>query len=72
MGYLQDGKIDPEKNCHEYCPYGRSCRYVDGAKGFDWKECAMYYKIDDLMQDARDILDEQRRSAGYECGEDFD
>ena len=46
-------KIDPDKNCHEYCPYGKQCRYLDGAVGFDYNECAMYYKIDDLMLDAQ-------------------
>lgn len=56
------GDIDPNKNCHEYCRYGKYCRYVKGSNGADPDECAMYYKIDDLMNDARDIEREQRKS----------
>ena len=58
--------VDSNKNCHEYCRYGKYCRYVDGANGFDPDECAMYYKIDDLMMDARDIKREQERERGEE------
>ena len=59
-------KIDPNKNCHEYCRYGKYCRYVEGTNGFDPDECAMYYKIDDLMMDAQDIKREQERERGEE------
>ena len=50
------------KNCHEYCPYGKMCRYVKGEIGMDIYECSMYYKLDDIANDARDILEEQRKS----------
>ena len=52
--------IDPNKNCHEYCSYGKMCRYVKGSNGMDPDECAMWYKLDDLMNEARDIEREQR------------
>lgn len=58
-------KIDPEKNCHEYCPMGKCCRWLDGVKGFDPDECVMRYKLEDLMQDA--ILEKE----SYEEGEDW-
>lgn len=54
--------IDKNKNCHEYCHYGRMCRYAKGSNGIDPNECGMYYKLDDLMNDARDIEQEQRKS----------
>ena len=52
--------IDPNKNCHEYCSYGKMCRYCKGSNGADPDECAMWYKLDDLMNEARDIEREQR------------
>ena len=58
------------QNCHNYCRYGKYCRYVDGATGTNPEECAMYYKIDDLLMDARDIKEEQERSRG-ELEEDW-
>ena len=39
-------------NCHNYCRYGKYCRYAEGSIGMNPEECAMYYKIDDLMMDA--------------------
>lgn len=50
-----------KRNCHEYCRYGKYCRYCKGSDGADPDECAMYYKIDDLMNEARDIEREQRK-----------
>lgn len=64
--------IDPNKNCHEYCSYGKMCRYVKGSNGADPEGCAMWYKIDDLMNEARDIEREQRRIRAEECGESDD
>ena len=58
--------IDPNKNCHEYCRYAKMCRYLDGSNGMDPDECAMYYKIDDLMMEAEDIKKEQERERGEE------
>lgn len=63
--------IDPNKNCHEYCRFGKQCRYLKGENGFDPDECAMYYKIEDIMMDARDIAEEERRSR-EEYEEDYD
>ena len=64
--------IDPNKNCHDYCPLAKMCRYEKGCNGIDPDECAMYYKLDDLRNEARDIEEEQRRSAGLEEWEGWD
>ena len=50
--------IDPNKNCHEYCPVGKCCRFLDGGNGVDPEECAMRWKIEDLLQDARTASEE--------------
>lgn len=54
------------KNCHEYCPYGKMCRYCKGEIGLIVDECSMYYKLDDLMNEARDIEREERRRRAEE------
>jgi len=65
--------IDPNKNCHEYCRYGKQCRYLKGSNGMDPDECAMYYKIDDIMLEAREIEKEQREKDREEFeGDDWD
>ena len=51
-----------DKNCHEYCPYRKMCRYCEGEIGLVVDECSMYYKLDDIVNDARDIEREQRKS----------
>ena len=62
--------IDPNKNCHEYCPMGKCCRWLEGGKGVDPDECAMKYKLEDLAMEAHDILEEERKSR-FEVGEDW-
>ena len=64
------GKVNTNKNCHEYCIYAKCCRYAEGSNGLDPFECAMYYKLDDLAQDAREIAAEQRRAFAREFGVD--
>ena len=64
--------IDETKNCHEYCRYGKQCRYLDGKAGQDPDECAMYYKIDDIMIEARYMAREDRIARGDEEREDGD
>ena len=62
--------VDANKNCHEYCRYAKQCRYCDGGNGWIPEDCAMYYKIEDLLNDARyDEMDE--RKARFEEGEDW-
>jgi hypothetical protein len=51
--------IDPNKNCHEYCRYAKFCRYAKGENGFNPDDCAMYYKIEDILSEADDIRREQ-------------
>ena len=63
--------IDPNKNCHEYCRYGKQCRYLTGGNGVDPDNCAMYYKIDDIMIEAREMAMEDRRRIEEEDGEDW-
>ena len=52
--------VDANKNCHEYCRYGKYCRHCDGNNGMDPEGCAMFYKIDDLMFDASEQAKEDR------------
>ena len=58
--------IDPNKNCHSYCHYGKCCRYLKGENGFDPENCYMYYKIEDILMEADDI----RREQAAEMGDD--
>lgn len=44
--------IDPNKNCHEYCDHAKYCRYHKCYNGLNPDECAMYFKIEDLLWDA--------------------
>ena len=64
--------IDPNKNCHEYCRYGKQCRYLKGGNGVNPDDCAMYYKIDDIMMDAREIEREQKKALEEYEGDDWD
>ena len=66
-------KADPipaAKNCHERCRYSKECSKIFNCKGSNQAdfpdECALYYKLDDLAMEARDIEKEQRKA----CGED--
>lgn len=58
-----------DKNCHEYCPYAKMCRYCKGEVGLDVYECSMYYKLDDLNNEAKEIREEQRKC--FEDGDDW-
>jgi len=60
--------IDPNKNCHEYCTYRKQCRYAEGSNGLDPEDCGMYYRLEDLMMEAREIEREQRRIRAEELG----
>lgn len=62
--------IDPNKNCHKYCRLAKCCRFAEGSNGQDPYECGTFYKLDDLLNDARDIKEEQERSRG-EAEEDW-
>ena len=53
--------IDKTKNCHGYCRYSKQCRYLEGKAGQDPEDCYMYYKIEDIINDTRDIAAEERR-----------
>lgn len=45
--------IDPNKNCHEYCPVAKCCRYALGENGRDYNECGTYDKLLDLLEEAK-------------------
>ena len=46
------------ENCRDYCPYSSLCKRtfpdVRGAAGFKPEDCVLFYKIDDLLMDARE------------------
>ena len=51
-------------SCHQRCRYDRLC-YYEGADRDDFPdECAQYYHIEDILADAEDILEEQRKARG--------
>jgi len=56
--------IDPNKNCHEYCRFAKCCRYAKGENGLDPEECGWAYKIEDLLNEAKDIREEQEKAFG--------
>lgn len=45
--------IDPNKNCHEYCPVKKCCRYAQGENGLDYHECATYGILLNLLEEAK-------------------
>lgn len=53
--------IDPNKNCHEYCVYGKMCRYAKGENGKNPDDCGTFYKLDDLNNEAKEIRKEQEK-----------
>ena len=56
------------KNCHEYCPYRKQCRFREGEVGLDPDDCSMYYKLDDLMNDAR----MEEKEEAFEAEDDWE
>lgn len=55
-------QVDPNKNCHSYCRYAKWCKYIEGGNGVVPEDCGMYYKIEDILADAREIAREERRA----------
>lgn len=49
---MRHGVTKDMSNCHEYCPVAEFCTKLTGADGMNPDECAMRYKIDDLLLDA--------------------
>lgn len=56
---MDDRMLPAEKNCHERCRYSKECYrlyHLKGSHRADFPdECAVYYKLDDLAMEARDI-----------------
>lgn len=48
--------------CHERCPYDKLCYYKGEDRDDFPDECSQYYKIEDLLWDARcDLMDMKRK-----------
>ena len=56
------------KNCHEYCPYRKQCRFHEGKIGLDPDDCSMYYKLDDIINDAR----MEEKEEAFEAEDDWE
>lgn len=41
-----------ERNCHEYCEYGKKCRYDKGESGRSPVDCKTYYVIEKCIREA--------------------
>ena len=54
--------------CHRHCPYDKLCYYIGEDRDDFPDECSQYYHIMDILMDADDILEEQKRARG----EDFE
>ena len=51
-------------SCHNRCPYDRYCHKTGEDRDDFPDECCHYYKIEDILADAQDILEEQRKVRG--------
>lgn len=58
------GNVDPNKNCHEYCRFAKCCRYAKGENGLDPEDCGWAFKIEDLLNEADEIREEQKKAFG--------
>ena len=56
------------KNCHEYCPYRKQCRFREGEIELDPYDCSMYYKLDDIINDAR----MEEKEEAFEAEDDWE
>jgi hypothetical protein len=62
-------KIYSDKNCHAYCHYRKQCRYAKGETGIDPEDCAMYWRIDDIVNGDGYDTPKRRKDDDYD---DFD
>ena len=71
---MRDDALPPKRKkakCHERCPYSRYC-YYEGEDRNDFPdECSQYYKIDDLLMEARDIAAQERWEREHGMDEDI-
>lgn len=53
-------------NCREYCPYKEICKKqypnCQGEERLHHSDCPMAWRIEDIIMDANDIAEEQRKS----------
>lgn len=56
-------------NCHTYCQYAKSCRYAKGENGLKPEDCAMYWKIEEIINDAK--MGGMAERSRYEEDEDW-
>jgi len=77
MAYLYDDEdnvpmceelLPADKNCHQRCRYSRQCWELYQCKGENRRdfpdECALFYKLDDLAMEARDLAEQYRLARG--------
>jgi len=59
MKAIETDPVPMTSNCHERCRYSKFCYQTYKCKGSNRSdfpdECALFYKIDDLMEEAKDI-----------------
>lgn len=59
MKAMESDPVPMTSNCHERCRFSKFCYRTFGDKGSNRAdfpdECALYYKLDDLMEEAKDI-----------------
>ena len=41
----------PKPNCHDYCRFGKLCRYDKGSPGRDPDDCREYIKLEEIEWD---------------------
>ena len=54
--------IKKGENCKTYCRFAKFCN-LTGWNGYDPNECGMAFKIDDMLMDAADLTEEQRKNS---------
>ena len=57
-GRRMDG-IQENRNCHEYCPFRKQCRYDKGEIGRDPEYCGTYFTIEKVTNEQYEDEDEE-------------
>ena len=47
------------RNCHEYCSYGKQCRYDKGSVGRDPEYCGTFFTIEKVTNEQYEDEDEE-------------
>lgn len=62
-------KLKEKAKCHGKCRYDRFC-YKQGSDDLEPEDCCQYYHIEDILADARDIEEEEKKARGEFDDED--